>query len=85
MKSFGLGATMEDIATTWLFSDGTVPLQRFRRYAVAFDLNLMAFAGEQSEAITTHQIVTSVFIFPLAKTIEIHALTSNFKNFTKHP
>ncbi len=73
---------MEDIATTWLFSDGTVPLQRFRRYAVAFDLNLMAFAGEQSEAITTHQIVTSVLILSLAQATESNALTSRFTNIT---
>ena len=42
-------------------------------------------AGEQSEAITTHQIVTSVLISPLAQAAESHGPTSSFTNITKQP
>ena len=41
--------------------------------------------AEQSEAITTHQIVTSVLILSLAQATESQALTSNSSNTTKQP
>ena len=56
-----------DVAHQWkisplrgFFNKGIASLQRFRRYAVVLALNPIVSPGEQSEAITTHQIVTSV-------------------------
>ena len=64
---------------------GTVPLQRFRRYAAELDPNVIVSSAEQSEAITTPQIVTSVLILSLAQPTESQALTSNSSNTTKQP
>ncbi len=65
-------------------NEGTVMLQRFRRYAAALGRNPIVSPSEQSEAKITHQIVSSVLILPLAQTIEINARISNFKNIAKH-
>jgi len=59
-------------------------LQRFRRYAAVLGRNPIVSPAEQSEAKTTHQIVPFVLILTLAQTIEINALTSNYKNIAKH-
>ena len=52
------------------------------RIILAYDKTPQA---KQSEAITTHQMVTSVLIAPLAQAAESQASTSTFTNIAKQP
>ena len=54
------------LCTLWIKGNDGV-LQRFRGSAVVLGLNSIVSPSEQSEAITTHQIVTSVLICPFEK------------------
>ncbi len=60
-------------------------LKKLNKDVAAKQLDPIVSPAEQSEAITTHQIVTSVLIFPSAQITETLALTSNFTNNTKQP
>ena len=56
-------SAMKGFATTWLkINFETLPLQRYRGLAADFDLIPHLSQSAQSKAITTQQIITSVFI-----------------------